>query len=97
MGNKVKYIGEAPLNSQPISKLKLRLGKEVVKAENLAEKSVKLTSLTDEVLLTMQGVATGGIALAQGTGNSEVLGISQKSLTNILSNIPSVEGAYSES
>lgn len=82
MDNTKKYIGESPIKENPQKKLKIRLTDGVVTTDKLADKSVTVNKLGEDVQLAIEGIEHAGLFLAQEFGNSTVIGISQKVITD---------------
>lgn len=90
---KEKYIGESKMKDTPNKKLHIKLGDKVVTTEKIADKavtkdkmadkSVGLPELAPDVHQALASVHKGGIAVTNDFGDSEYVGISQKTLTEM--------------
>ena len=90
----VKNIGETRLVSTPTKVLNVKLRDGAVTYGKIAPRAVSMDNLREDVQLAMQSVERGQLALAQGLGQSTVVGISQKAITDLLVSVPTVEGDY---
>lgn len=92
-----KFFSESKIKDEPKKKLSLKLGDGVVTTDKihdgavtedkLASQSVTADKLNDDIYKVMQSVEAGAIALEQGFGNHENLGISQKFLSETIGGI----------
>lgn len=100
-----KYLGNAKLSQKPERKLVLRLGKDVVNTPNIKDGAVTaeklnenvatdyiqpmLDGLKEDIEKQIVSIETGGLALSDLLGNSEFVGINQKTLTRYINDLQS--------
>lgn len=92
---KEKYIGEAKIKDEPKKKLSFKIADGAVTTDKIqngavtkdkmAEKSVGLPELASDVHQALASVHEGGIAVTNDFGDSEYIGISQKTITEMKS------------
>lgn len=92
--NKETHIGNSKLKNSPEKQLKVVLGEQVVKSKNIADgavtkgklgnKSVEVKNLDNDVLNLIASMEKGGVALSSEFGDSELIGINQKKLTEVI-------------
>lgn len=83
MSEKKEYISESSIKESPKKVLNIKLGNGVVKKENMADDSVGLSNLSQDVHQAIASMQVSGIALTGDFGNSEFIGIHQKALTDM--------------
>lgn len=87
MSEKKEYISESSIKESPKKVLNIKLGNGVVKKENMADDSVGLSNLSQDVHQAMASLQVSGVALTGDFGDSEFIGIHQKALTEILEDL----------
>lgn len=86
-----KYIGESQLVEKPSKVLKIKiadgavtsgkLAEGAVTTSKIAEGAVTVNTLGEDVQLAIEGVEQAGLLVSQELGDSQVIGISQKKIT----------------
>lgn len=85
MIDKEKYLGESKLIEQPNKKLKLLIGEKAIKSKHIDDEAILEKHLSENAKEYFNQLAAsieaGGVALSKEFGQSEVIGITQKKLS----------------
>lgn len=85
-----KYLSNSKIGKQPEEVLKVHLGEKVVKENNLADKSVSVNKLGEDVTAVIQDIEHYGVMVAQEFGSNANISISQKKLTEEVQSIHAI-------
>ena len=89
MSTNKEYFGESPIKNSPKKALSVKLGDKVVKGNNIVEGAVEMDHLSEDVHKSLEALQVGGVVLTGTFGNSEYLGINQKTLTEMKNGLES--------
>lgn len=89
MSDNKNYIGESQMKDTPQKKLKIRISDGAVTTDKLANRSVTIDKLGDDVTAAIEDIEHYGVVVSQELGDSPVIGISQQKLTQEIEGIHS--------
>ena len=90
MDNTKKYIGESPIKENPQKKLKIKLTDGAVTTDKIADKSITVNKLGEDVTAVIQDIDHYGVMVAQEFGDNANISISQRKLTEEVQSIHAV-------